>query len=112
MSKEIRLKCWIDIDKKKFFGPGPARLLVLIDQEGSIAKAAKKMNMSYKKAWELIHTLNTNGKEMYVISHKGGEKGGGAELTAHAKSMLKQYDSLVEKLERIIQTESDLLQLL
>ncbi|HEX5171329.1 MAG TPA: hypothetical protein VFW11_19265 [Cyclobacteriaceae bacterium] len=36
--KEIRLRCWIDIDGEKFFGPRPAQLLELIGQEGSIAK--------------------------------------------------------------------------
>ena len=35
--KEIRFRCWIEIDGVKFFGPGPAELLEHIEQEGSIA---------------------------------------------------------------------------
>lgn len=112
MNKEFRLKCWIDIDDNRFFGPGPARLLSLIQEEGSIAKAAKQMNMSYKKAWDLIHTLNLKGKKPYVISHKGGEKGGGAELTSHGKEVLSKYQLLAKKLDSVIQEEEKLLQLM
>ena len=112
MDKEFRLKCWIDIDNNRFFGPGPARLLNLIEEEGSIAKAAKKMNMSYKKAWDLIHTLNTKGKSPYVISHKGGEKGGGAELSVHGKEVLSKYQTLIKKLESLILEEEKLLLLM
>lgn len=112
MSKEFRVKCWIDIDDKRFFGPGPAQLLSLIQKEGSIAKAAKHMNMSYKKAWDLIHTLNLKGKMPYVISQKGGEQGGGAELTSHGKEVLSKYLLLTQKIEDVIQKEEKLLQLM
>jgi molybdate transport system regulatory protein len=30
MKKELRLRCWIDIDGERFFGPGRAELLELI----------------------------------------------------------------------------------
>lgn len=111
-NKELRYRCWIDIDGKKFFGPGPAQLLELIDQEGSIAKAAKKMGMSYKKAWDLISDLNARGAHLYVISHKGGEKGGGAELTKHGRILLEKYRELLIKMDSLISSESDLLDLL
>lgn len=110
--KEIRLRCWIEIDGKKFFGPGPARLLELIESEGSIAKAAKKMNMSYKKAWDLISDLNTRGKAPYVVSRKGGESGGGAELTETGKKVLAKYHELAEKVNSMIATENEILNLI
>lgn len=110
--KELRLRCWIDIDGKKFFGPGPAQLLELIEKEGSIAKAAKKMGMSYKKAWDLISDLNSRGAYPFVISHKGGEKGGGAELTEHGKKVVSDYKRLVLSLNSVLEDESEFLRLL
>ncbi|MFN3999855.1 winged helix-turn-helix domain-containing protein [Algoriphagus sp.] len=110
--KEIRFRCWIDIDGKKFFGPGPAQLIELIDQEGSIAKAAKKMGMSYKKAWDLISDMNARGAHPYVISHKGGEKGGGAELTDQGRKVIFEYKRLVETLESMIEKETEFLRFL
>lgn len=111
-NKEIRLRCWIDIDQKKYFGPGPAELLRLIEQEGSIAKAAKIMGMSYKKAWDLITDLNTRGKSPFVLSRKGGERGGGAELTPNGKEFLGKYEKLIKRLNAIIVDEKNLLELI
>lgn len=110
--KKIRIRCWVEGDGSKFFGPGPAQLLELIDQEGSIAKAAKKMGMSYKKAWDLIYDLNFRGAHPYVLSHKGGKKGGGAELTEHGKNVISEYKRLVQSLDSVIEMESEFLEFL
>jgi len=107
--KAIRFRCWIEIDGVKFFGPGPAELLELIEQEGSIAKAAKQMGMSYKKAWDMVDDLNARGREPYVESRKGGEKGGGASLTKTGKAMVAQYRRLATKLQKIVDKDSTLL---
>ena len=110
--KEIRFRCWIDIDGEKFFGPGPAELLELIGKEGSIAKAAKQMGMSYKKAWDIIDDLNTRGQKAFVVSRKGGDKGGGAELTELAKKVILRYRKLTDKMNSIIEKEAEILKLL
>jgi molybdate transport system regulatory protein len=109
--KEIRIRCWIDIDGEKFFGPGPAQLLDLIDREGSIAKAAKQMGMSYKKAWDLITDLNARGRTPYVISRKGGDKGGGAEVTETGKKVLSKYKALEARLQSVLEEEKAILKL-
>lgn len=109
--KEIRFRCWINIDGEKFFGPGPAELLELIEQEGSIAKAAKQMGMSYKKAWDIIDDLNTRGQKPYVISRKGGDKGGGAELTELGKKVILKYRKLTDKMNLIIEKDTEILKL-
>lgn len=111
-TKQIRLRCWIEIDGEKFFGPGPAELLEGIEREGSLAKAAKQMGMSYKKAWDIVDHLNSQSKNKFVESHKGGEKGGRAELTEQGKAFVTQYRSLEKKLNAIISKEDKLLKLL
>jgi len=111
MKKRIRNRCWIEVDGEKFFGPGPAELLEHIDRTGSVAKAAKAMDMSYKKAWDLVNELNKRGSHPYVISRKGGEKGGGAEITADCKKLLKAYQELTSRLEKVLSTHQHLLKL-
>lgn len=112
MEKEIRIRCWVDIEGEKFFGPGPAELLQLIDETGSISKAAKSMGMSYKKAWDMVDRLNTKGRQPFVISHKGGEKGGGAELTESGAKVLEAYRKLTEELDHVISKDNELLALI
>jgi molybdate transport system regulatory protein len=110
--KEIRIRCWIDIDGVRFFGPGRAELLALIDEEGSIARAAKKMRMSYKKAWDMVDEMNTNGRKPLVISRKGGKKGGGAELTENGRKIVAQYNTLTSKLNAVAEKNRDILKLI
>ena len=73
----FRLLCGGDIA----LGPGKAELLALIGQTGSINQAAKRIGMSYMRAWSLVQTMNRCFKEPLVIAAHGGEGGGGAELT-------------------------------
>lgn len=111
MKKELRIRCWIDIDKQKFFGPGRVELLELIAETGSIAKAAKSMGMSYKKAWDMVNEMNTRGSKPYVISHKGGENGGGAEVTETARKIVAAYKKIEQQLDEIAVKHNDILKL-
>jgi len=111
MKKRIRNRCWIEVEGEKFFGPGPAELLEHIDRTGSVTKAAKAMDMSYKKAWDLVNEHNKRGSKPYVISRKGGEKGGGAEVTANGKKLLSAYRQLTDKLDKVLEKNQRLLEL-
>ena len=69
-------------------GPGKAELLELIAHCGSIAAAGREMNMSYKRAWELIGTMNAMFRDPVVDSTRGGPGGGGAVLTEAGRQVL------------------------
>lgn len=78
-------------------GPGKADLLEAIDQCGSISAAAKKMKMSYKRAWDLADIINKSFKEPLIVSSPGGKHGGGAKLTEFGRFILINYRNLVAK---------------
>lgn len=111
-SKQLRVRCWIDIDGERFFGPGRAELLQRIQDTGSISKAAQAMGMSYKKAWAMIDELNTRGQKPYVIAHKGGQKGGGTELTKTGQEVLIAYQKLNNKLASVVQKNIGILKMI
>ena len=107
--KEIRVRCWLDIDGVKHFGKGRAELLELILQSGSIAKAAKKMGMSYKKAWDMVIQMNEHGQKPYVVARKGGSAGGGAEVTDTGKKILSAYQKLNREIDKVIAKDKQIL---
>ena len=78
-------------------GPGKADLLEAIHQYGSISVAAKHMNMSYRRAWELVNTMNLCFVEPLVRTSPGGIHGGGAQLTELGFHVLTQFRNLVSK---------------
>ena len=109
--KTLRVRCWIDIDGERFFGPGRAELLQLIHETGSISSAARSMGMSYKKAWAMVDGMNTQGKRPYVVAQKGGQEGGGTYLTPAGLKMLAAYQKLDLQLDRLIDKHAAILKL-
>lgn len=97
---------WLEGDGTRFFGPGPVELLQLIEETGSINQAAKKMGMSYKKAWEIVSRLNEKVGSPMVITATGGEKGGGSTISEEAKQMIEWYVGLREKFKKFMEAET------
>ncbi|MBC7138950.1 MAG: LysR family transcriptional regulator [Defluviimonas sp.] len=85
------LRIRIVFGEHEMMGPGKAELLERIDRCGSIAAAGREMGMSYKRAWQLIGTLNAMFHEPLVESTRGGPGGGGAVLTPAGRHVLELY---------------------
>ena len=84
-------------------GPGKAELLALVGQTGSIGEAAKRMKMSYMRAWLLIQTMNECFKQPVVATVRGGRNRGGAELTTTGRKALELYEQMEERSLRAIE---------
>jgi len=97
---------WLEGDGVRFFGPGPVQLLELILETGSINQAAKKMEMSYKKAWQLVNNLNAMSAQPMVITATGGEKGGGSSISEEAKQMIEYHRLLRERFKKFLEEET------
>jgi molybdate transport system regulatory protein len=76
------------------FGPGKAELLGLVAETGSIGQAAKRMNMSYMRAWSLIQTMNACFKQPVIKATRGGRERGGAQLTKTGRRVLALYQQM------------------
>lgn len=82
---------------EEWMGPGKAELLEHIEATGSISAAGRAMGMSYKRAWQLVDTMNAMFRAPLVQSSRGGAKGGGAVLTDEGQAVLAEYRALEEK---------------
>ncbi len=80
--------------EEKFFGPGIARLLHLVDEHGSIRSAAQIMDMSYSKAWKILRRADKELGFPLLESKNGGDGGGKSRLTDEGRSFLEKYDSM------------------
>jgi molybdate transport system regulatory protein len=110
--KTFRVRCWIDVNGEKFFGPGRAELLRQIDDTGSIAQAAKSMGMSYKKAWAMVDEMNAKATHPYVVAQKGGQSGGGTHLTPEGRAIVNAYQKMMDRLQTVIEKEQRVLDLI
>ena len=86
-----------------WLGPGKADLLEAIDQTGSLAAAAARFAMSYKRAWTLVRELNAAFAEPLVATEKGGRGGGGgAALTALGRYVLDRYRRMEHDADKVV----------
>jgi molybdate transport system regulatory protein len=86
-------------------GPGKIDLLEAIGRMGSISQAAKEIKLSYRRAWDMVDTMNHCFKEPLVTSTTGGKGGGGAELTPLGNKMILLFRSMESTAEKSTQTE-------
>jgi molybdate transport system regulatory protein len=71
-------------------------LLENIDEQGSIAKAARAVGVSNKTAWDILNNINSLAEKPLVGSVKGGKGGGGSSLTAEGKKLISQFKIIQE----------------
>jgi molybdate transport system regulatory protein len=102
----VKGSIWIECNGERFFGPGPAELLERINKTGSINQAAKQMQMSYKKAWEIINMLNTQAVQPLVVTQTGGSSGGGSVITDEAKVLVARYRELRKRFAVLLEKET------
>ncbi|GAA5179469.1 MULTISPECIES: winged helix-turn-helix domain-containing protein [Halomonadaceae] len=86
-------------DRDVVLGPGKAALLEAIDASGSIAAASRTLGLSYKKAWQLIDTMNRHLPGPVVTTASGGNQRGGAGLTPLGREVVERYRALQRTLD-------------
>ncbi len=101
LRSQVRLRLLLGDDIA--FGPGKADLLQAIQRSGSISAAAKSLDMSYRRAWMLVETMNGCFESPLVKSAKGGSGGGGAEVTPAGVAVLEAFRCLQLEVARVVE---------
>ncbi len=94
MNYKIKSRIWIEEGDNVLLGEGRVRLLKAIDKTGSLSKAAKSLQISYKKAWTLIDAVNKSSRQPVTVASIGGKGGGGAVLTEYGKKLIIAFDEI------------------
>lgn len=78
------------------YAPADKRIELLrrVGECGSISQAARSAGVSYKAAWQAIHTLTNLAGEPLVDSSVGGAGGGGARLTVAGARLLRAAEQM------------------
>ena len=75
-------------------GPGKIALLEAIVDTGSITHAARKLGMSYRRAWLLVDEMNRALKAPVVETAKGGPLGGKTVPTPLGEEVIRRYRTI------------------
>jgi len=101
----FRGRVWIDGIDGTFLGHGRVVLLERIREYGSITKAAKSMEMSYRHAWDLVDSMNKQAKRPFVELATGGKGGGGARVTEDGEHAIQLFWKFSQDFQTFLEKE-------
>lgn len=88
---KIKGRIWIETGHGLRIGKGRALLLEQISQLGSIAEAAIKLGIPYRRAWGIVRDMNKNSPKAIVEKQAGGKDGGRSRLTDEGRQVLAAF---------------------
>lgn len=102
---ETKAKVWLTSGGQPVIGEGKVALLKAIDSEGSLNKACKKIDISYKHAWLVINKMSERLGADVVVTVRGG-KGQGTFLTPAGRKLIEEYEKNKKILDATIHDET------
>jgi molybdate transport system regulatory protein len=104
MPAKLRVRFRVDFDSQCSIGIGKIELLEGIASSGSLSQAARRMRMSYRRAWLLLADMNLSFDEPVARASAGGRGGGGAVLTGFGTSLVAGYRKMESGLQPLVDT--------
>ncbi len=94
----VRLHVWLETDDETLLGSGRAMLLDLIEEHGSLRKAARSLGMSYRGAWGKIHA----SEEALGVKllDTAGSKRDGCRLSEEGRQMRDMFQKWFNAVEQ------------
>ncbi|MEJ2620243.1 MAG: TOBE domain-containing protein [Candidatus Thiodiazotropha sp.] len=81
-------------------------LLEAICSQGSISAAAKKLNISYRSAWDALNEMNNLWESPLVAKQQGGKHGGKTLLTQEGQKLIDAFKAVEAEYQHFTQTLS------
>ena len=80
--------------RRRFPGSKRIDLLEAIDRVGSISQAAKRVELSYRAAWDAVDAINNLAAKPVLIRASGGPHGCSGYLTEYGREVVRMYRRL------------------
>jgi molybdate transport system regulatory protein len=101
MKQSPLIRFRIDFTENSNLGPGKIALLEGIRTYRSVSEAARRMKISYRRAWLLLDSLNKSFDMPATVNSVGGRGGGGAEITPFGVLLIESYREVERKLNDV-----------
>jgi molybdate transport system regulatory protein len=96
-----KVKLRIDLAPGTAIGPGKIELLEAIADSGSLSAAARRLGMSYRRAWVLLDSLNRTFTSPLATASVGGRGGGGVQVTPLGAELVRRFRRLEASVDRL-----------
>lgn len=91
----VRTKVWVErADGEVVISDFRARLLEEIERRGSVAAAARDLDLPYRTAWKKLQEMEHAAGASLLETASGGAEGGTTHLTPTATELLRAFREL------------------
>ena len=98
-----RCKIWFEQDSKVVLSDWRIQLLERIEETGSLAKAAKRLDVPYRTAWYKLKEMEERLGIKLLLTQSGGTEGGGSQLTIEGRQIIRRFRRVTEGLSRLVE---------
>jgi molybdate transport system regulatory protein len=96
---EVRTKVWIEQDGQVMLSDWRVALLEAVAATGSLAEAARQMDVPYRTAWQKIKAIEARWGVPLLITESGGAEGGASRLTPEAEDLIRRFHLVAQGLQ-------------
>jgi molybdate transport system regulatory protein len=105
---EYTFGLYLNADGRRVIGEDGAEILEAVEEYGSIAAAAKKLEISYKFTWNCLLRMTRSLRQPVVVTRRGTTRyarrkgGGGTTLTPVARALLKEFRETERFMQQVL----------
>lgn len=96
---QVRTKVWVEQDGKVLLSDWRVALLEAVETTGSLAAAARQLEVPYRTAWRKLKALEAGWGVPLLITESGGPDGGRSTLTPEARELIRRFHLVAEGLQ-------------
>lgn len=105
----MRSKIWIEGADGVLLSVWRVELLEAVEAEGSLSRAAERLGVPYRTAWERIHEIERGLGVRLLETESGGAEGGGSRLSPAGRDLVARFrrasDGIAGLIERRFREE-------
>lgn len=95
----VHTKVWIEQDGEVMLSDWRVALLEAVEATGSLAEAARRMDVPYRTAWHKLKALETRWGIPLLVTESGGADGGRSRLTPQARELIRRFHLVAHGLQ-------------
>jgi|ERR687888_585211 molybdate transport system regulatory protein len=99
----LRSKIWLERGGKVVLSDWRVELLAAVDETGSLARAAQKLNVPYKTAWYKLKEIQERSGLQLLETQSGGAAGGGSRLTPQGRALVGRFRRASQGLAQLVE---------
>jgi molybdate transport repressor ModE-like protein len=101
---QVHVKVWVEREGRVALSDWRIALLEQVERTGSLAEAARELNVPYRTAWYKLREMQDALGFPVLVSHSGGADHGGMKLTDEAKEAIRQFRDMTRGLGETVDT--------